>query len=249
MKDTHTILNEIIVAAKECGQVMLQADRNNFGIKDKAGKANFVTAYDCKIQEMLQIKLAQILPDAEFLGEEEDCMINREAEYIFVVDPIDGTTNFIKDYHMSCVSIGLIRNGKRYLGVVHNPYLDETFSAISGEGAYMNGNAIHVSSDDLENGVVLFGSSPYNTELAKASFKLAYEYFQKCLDIRRSGSAALDLCSIASGRAELYFELILSPWDFAAGALIVEEAGGIVTTVEGGALPCLEKSSVLARNK
>ena len=249
MKDTHTILNEIIVAAKECGQVMLQADRNNFGIKDKAGKANFVTAYDCKIQEMLQIKLAQILPEAEFLGEEEDCRINRKAEYIFVVDPIDGTTNFIKDYHMSCVSIGLIRNGKRYLGVVHNPYLDETFSAISGEGAYMNGNAIHVSSDDLENGVVLFGPSPYNTELAKASFELAYEYFQKCLDIRRSGSAALDLCSIASGRAELYFELILSPWDFAAGALIVEEAGGIVTTVEGDALSCLEKSSVLARNK
>ena len=249
MKDIHTILNEIIVAAKECGQVMLQADRNNFGIKDKAGKANFVTAYDCKIQEMLQIKLAQILPEAEFLGEEEDCRINRKAEYIFVVDPIDGTTNFIKDYHMSCVSIGLIRNGKRYLGVVHNPYLDETFSAISGEGAYMNGNAIHVSSDDLENGVVLFGSSPYNTELAKASFKLAYEYFQKCLDIRRSGSAALDLCSIASGRAELYFELILSPWDFAAGALIVEEAGGIVTTVEGDTLLCLEKSSVLARNK
>ena len=249
MKDTHTILNEIIVAAKECGQVMLQADRNNFGIKDKAGKANFVTAYDCKIQEMLQIKLAQILPEAEFLGEEEDCRINRKAEYIFVVDPIDGTTNFIKDYHMSCVSIGLIRNGKRYLGVVHNPYLDETFSAISGEGAYMNGNAIHVSSDDLENGVVLFGSSPYNTELAKASFKLAYEYFQKCLDIRRSGSAALDLCSIALGRAELYFELILSPWDFAAGALIVEEAGGIVTTVEGDTLSCLEKSSVLARNK
>ena len=190
-----------------------------------------------------------ILPEAEFLGEEEDCRIDRNAEYIFVVDPIDGTTNFIKDYHMSCVSVGLIRNGKRYLGVVHNPYLDETFSAISGEGAYMNGNAIHVSSDDLENGVVLFGSSPYNTELAKASFELAYEYFQKCLDIRRSGSAALDLCSIASGRAELYFELILSPWDFAAGALIVEEAGGIVTTVEGGALPCLEKSSVLARNK
>lgn len=249
MKDTHTILNEIIVAAKECGQVMLQADRNNFGIKDKAGKANFVTAYDCKIQEMLQIKLAQILPEAEFLGEEEDCRINRKAEYIFVVDPIDGTTNFIKDYHMSCVSIGLIRNGKRYLGVVHNPYLDETFSAISGKGAYMNGNAIHVSSDDLENGVVLFGSSPYNTELAKASFELAYEYFQKCLDIRRSGSAALDLCSIASGRAELYFELILSPWDFAAGALIVEEAGGIVTTVEGDTLLCLEKSSVLARNK
>ena len=248
MKEIHTILDEIIAAAKECGQVMLQADRSNIGIKDKAGKANFVTRYDCKIQEMLQMKLAQILPAAEFFGEEEACQIDRNAEYIFVVDPIDGTTNFIKDYHMSCISIGLLRNGKRYLGVVHNPYLDETFYAISGEGAYMNGNTIHVSDDSLENSIVLFGSSPYNTELAKASFELAYEYFQKCLDIRRSGSAALDLCAIASGRAEIYFELILFPWDFAAGALIVEEAGGVVTTVEGGELPCLEKSSLLARN-
>ena len=228
MKEIHTILDEIIAAAKECGQVMLQADRSNIGIKDKAGKANFVTRYDCKIQEMLQMKLAQILPAAEFFGEEEDCQIDRNAEYIFVVDPIDGTTNFIKDYHMSCISIGLLRNGKRYLGVVHNPYLDETFYAISGEGAYMNGNTIHVSDDSLENSIVLFGSSPYNTELAKASFELAYEYFQKCLDIRRSGSAALDLCAIASDRAENYFGLILFPWDFAAGALIVEEAGGVV---------------------
>ena len=173
MKEIHTILDEIIAAAKECGQVMLQADRSNIGIKDKAGKANFVTRYDCKIQEMLQMKLAQILPAAEFFGEEEDCQIDRNAEYIFVVDPIDGTTNFIKDYHMSCISIGLLRNGKRYLGVVHNPYLDETFYAISGEGAYMNGNTIHVSDDSLENSIVLFGSSPYNTELAKASFELA----------------------------------------------------------------------------
>ena len=249
MKDIHTILNEIIDAAKECGQILIQADRNNFGIKDKAGKANFVTAYDCKVQKILEMKLAHILPEAEFLGEEEECQIDRNAEYIFVVDPIDGTTNFIKDYHMSCISIGLIRNGKRYLGVVHNPYLDETFYAILGEGAYLNGNAIHVSDDDLENGIVLFGSSPYNTELAKESFELAYEYFQNCLDVRRSGSAALDLCAVASGRAELFFELILSPWDFAAGALIVEEAGGIVTTVKGEELPCLDKSSLIARNK
>lgn len=247
MKDIHVILEEIIEAAKECGQVMLHADRSDIGIKDKAGKANFVTAYDCKIQKMIAEKLSVILPEAEFLGEEEDCQINRNAEYIFVVDPIDGTTNFIKDYHMSCISIGLIRNGKRYLGVVHNPYLRETYSAIAGEGAYMNGNPIHVSNEKLENGVVLFGSSPYNAELAKASFDLAYEYFQKCLDIRRSGSAALDLCAVAAGRAEIFFEMILSPWDFAAGALIVEEAGGIVTTIDGQELPCLDKSPLLAR--
>ena len=126
MREIHIILDEIIAAAKECGQVMLQADRNNFGIKDKAGKANFVTAYDCKIQEILQMKLAQILSEAEFFGEEEDCNIDKNAEYIFVVDPIDGTTNFIKDYHMSCISIGLIRNGKRYLGKV-NPFVKTLF--------------------------------------------------------------------------------------------------------------------------
>ena len=180
-KTPHTILNEIIEAAKECGQVMLQADRANFGIKDKAGKANFVTKYDCKIQEMLEKSCLRFFRKRSFGGKKRIDQINRNAEYIFVVDPIDGTTNFIKDYHMSCVSIGLIRNGKRYLGVVHNPYLNETFYAISGEGAYMNGNAIHVSKDDLANSIVLFGSSPYNTELAKASFELAYEYFQKCL--------------------------------------------------------------------
>lgn len=249
MKDIHVILEEIIEAAKECGQIILNADRENIGIKDKEGKANFVTAYDCKIQKMIENKLSEILPEAEFLGEEEDCRINKNAEYIFVVDPIDGTTNFIKDYHMSCISIGLIRNGKRYLGVIHNPYLRETYYAIAGEGAFMNGKAIHVSNEELENSIVLFGSSPYNTELAKASFELAYEYFQKCLDIRRSGSAALDLCAVAAGRAEIFFEMILSPWDFAAGALIVEEAGGIVTTLDGEELPCLEKSPLFARNK
>lgn len=249
MKNIHVILEEIIEAAKDCGQVMIGADRNDISIKDKAGKANFVTAYDCKIQKMIEEKLRLILPEAEFLGEEEDCQINRNAEYIFVVDPIDGTTNFIKDYHMSCISIGLIRNGKRYLGVVHNPYLGETYYAVAGEGAYMNGQPIHVSNEKLENGIVLFGTSPYDTKLARASFDLAYEYFQKCLDIRRSGSAALDLCAVAAGRAEIFFELILSPWDFAAGALIVEEAGGIVTTLDGEELPCLDRSPLLAKNR
>ena len=96
--------------------------------------------------------------------------------------------------------------------------------------------------------LVLFVAAPYNEELSKKSFQMAYAYFKKALDVRRSGSAAIDLCSIAAGRAELYFELRLSPWDFAAGALIVEEAGGVVTTVEGGAVTLGQKCSVLATN-
>ena len=243
------MLEQIIEVARYCGGIILNADRSNIEISDKAGKANFVTEYDCKVQKIAQEKLEAILPEAGFLGEEEGSKVDTSKEYVFIVDPIDGTTNFIKDYKVSCISIGLVKNGERYLGVVYNPYLDEMFYGVKGEGAYLNGKRIHVSSEDLSNGIVLFGSAPYNTELAKASFDLAYEYFTKALDIRRSGSAALDLCSLAAGRAELYFEMILSPWDFAAGALILEEAGGIVTKINGEPLPCFEKSPVLARNK
>lgn len=244
----NTLLAKIEEIAKECGEIMKKADRSNIGITDKAGKANFVTKYDCLVQNVVKEKLLEVLPEADFLGEEEDSKVDESKEYIFIVDPIDGTTNFIKDYHMSCISIGLIKNGKRFLGVVYNPYLNEVFSAVKGEGAWLNGQPIHVSKEPLSNGIVLFGSAPYNVELAKASFDLAYKYFTKALDIRRSGSAALDLCSIAAGRAELYFELILSPWDFAAGALIVEEAGGKVTTLEEKEVPCFVKTSVIATN-
>lgn len=243
------ILEQIKTAARECGEIILQADRSQIGISDKAGKANFVTAYDRKVQKELQQRLQVILPEADFLGEEDDCQVDQSKEFIFVVDPIDGTTNFIKDYHVSCISIGLLRHGKPYLGVVYNPYLQEMFTAIRGQGAFLNGNPIHVSNEDLENGLVLFGTSPYNVELARQSFELAYEYFTRSLDIRRSGSAALDICSVACGRAELYFEMILSPWDFAAGAVILEEAGGIITTLAGEELPALQKTSVLAKNK
>lgn len=252
LRGTHNmskLLNQIIEVARLGGEIIRNADRSDISIKDKAGKANFVTKYDCMVQNIVAEKLKAILPEAEFLGEEDDSSIDETKEYIFVVDPIDGTTNFIKDYHVSCISIGLLKNGKRYLGVVYNPYLDEMFYAVKGKGAFLNGTPIHVSSEDLSNGIVLFGSSPYNTELAKASFDLAYEYFTKALDIRRSGSAALDLCSVAAGRAELYFEMILSPWDFAAGALILEESGGIVSTLDGKEVPCLVKTSILARNK
>ena len=249
MKDIHIILNEIITAAKECGQVMLDADRNDIGIKDKAGKANFVTAYDCKIQELIQGKLKSILPEAEFFGEEEDCQIDKNAEYIFVVDPIDGTTNFIKDYHMSCISVALVSDGKVETGVIYNPYLDEMYYAERGNGAFCNGRRIHVSKEPLSNGLVLFGTSPYYEELNEKSFQMAYEYFKKALDIRRSGSAALDLCAVAAGRAELYFELKLSPWDYAAGSLLVEEAGGTVTDTDGNCIQFAKPSSILAKNK
>ena len=98
------------------------------------------------------------------------------------------------------------------------------------------------------NGIVIFGTSPYNEEVSEKSFRMAYEYHRRALDVRRTGSAAIDLCNIAAGRAELFCELVLSPWDYAAGALIVEEAGGIVTDADGRALSLDRKCSIVARN-
>lgn len=242
------LLNKIVDVVRECGEIILHADRSKSCIDEKTGHANFVTAYDKKIQQILQKRLLQILPEAVFVGEEEDIHASIAKGYAFIADPIDGTTNFIKDYHMSVVSVGLTSDGEKYMGVVYNPYSDEMFTAVKGQGAYLNDKPIHVSSQPLSNGLVLFGTAPYYEELSKRSFEMAYDYFRQALDVRRSGSAAFDLCSVAAGRAELFFELRLSPWDYAAGALILEEAGGKVTTIQGEPLTLQAGCSVLATN-
>jgi myo-inositol-1(or 4)-monophosphatase len=233
---------------KSCGEIIKNADRSSINIQEKSGPANFVTSYDLLVQNTLKEGLTRLYPDARFIGEEGEQEDFQEKGEFFIVDPIDGTTNFIKDYHMSCISVAHIMNGEVDFAMIFNPYLDELFWAVKGEGAYCNAKRIHVSEQPLSNGIVLFGTSPYDADLAKQSFDMAYSYFTKALDIRRSGSAALDLCAIAAGRAELYFEMILSPWDYAAGMLLVEEAGGIVTTLDGEKPALNKRSSILARN-
>ena len=244
----RSLVDKIADVVRDCGKIMLEAVRTSDMVDEKEGHANFVTTYDKKVQETLKEKLTEILPAAAFVGEEDDIHASIQKGLAFIVDPIDGTTNFIKDYHVSAISVGLINDGKSYIGVVYNPYLDEMFMAERGKGAFLNGKPIHVSRNPLSEGIVLFGTAPYYEELSRKSFDLAYEYFRQALDIRRSGSAAIDLCSIAAGRAEVYFELRLSPWDYAAGSLIVEEAGGVVTTVDGGEITFERPCSVLAAN-
>ena len=234
---------------RECGLFIKNIDRSNINVDTKAGRANFVTNYDKKVQERLRSGLAEIVPDAHFIGEEGTSQAFSPYGKFFIVDPIDGTTNFIKDYRCSSISVALVVDGEAELGVVYNPYLDEMFSAQRGRGAFCNANPIHVSSAPLENALVIFGTSPYNEELKELTFRLAYEYYRKTVDVRRSGSAALDLCSVAAGRAELFYELRLSPWDYAAGALIVQEAGGMVSDVDGRELSYERPCSVVARNQ
>lgn len=240
-------LERIAGLVRACGAIVREADRANLKVDAKAGPANFVTAYDKLVQDRLRVGLEEILPEARFIGEEGAEDRYAPEGLFFIVDPIDGTTNFIKDYHHSSISVALVSDGVAELGVVYNPYTDELFSAVRGQGAFCNGSPISVSSEPLSNGIVIFGTSPYNEALAKRSFDLAYALFKRALDVRRSGSAALDLCAIAAGRAELFFELQLSPWDYAAGALIVQEAGGRIADTEGRPLPYDRTSSVVAR--
>lgn len=245
--DTAVLSEQVQQAVRECGQLILNAERTDDMVSSKEGHANFVTTYDKMVQEELMRKLLSFVPGAKFFGEEDGQQPEEAGKgYVFIVDPIDGTINFIKDYKASSISVCLALDGERLLGVVYNPYLDEMFSAIKGCGAYVNGKPIHVSSTPMEHALILFGTAPYDQTLAKKSFETAYEYFQKAADIRRSGSAALDLCSIAAGRAELFFELKLQPWDYAAGSLMIEEAGGIVTTMQGEPVEIDQPCSILA---
>lgn len=242
------MLTEIIEIVHECGRIMLEATDIRRKIHQKEGKGNFVTEYDSRVQAALKEKLLTLLPEAVFFGEEDDADKADISEgYSFIVDPIDGTSNFTRGYRMSSISVALAKDGYPVMGVVYNPYLQETFSAERGKGAYLNGEPIHTSDRILEQSLVLFGTSPYSEVLSRRSFEVAYRYFSKAEDLRRSGSAAIDLCSLACGRADFYFELLLSPWDYAAGALIVEEAGGIVSDLEGNPVTYGHKQTVAAR--
>ena len=235
---------ELVISAKK----FFDDDQLKSDVHTK-GPIDFVTEVDFHVQAYLQEKLSAEYPDIQFMGEEKN---NDEIDFtglVWILDPVDGTANLVHDLNASAISLGLCDNGKNVLGVVYNPYMDEMFWAQRGQGAFCNGKPLHVSNEPLENGIVMFGTAPYHEELSEKTFQLAYDYFKKALDIRRSGSAALDLCTVAAGRAELFFELFLSPWDFAAGALIVTEAGGLVTDCDGRPLAYDHPCSVLARNK
>lgn len=240
------LMDQMIRIIKEGGEIILSARHIGETVTTKEGKGNFVTAYDKKVQAFLFERLGELLPEAVFVGEEEESHPDVKNGYAFIIDPIDGTMNFMKGYRRSAISVGLLKEGMPCAGIVYNPYAGEVFSAIRGKGAFLNGNRIHVADEGLSEQLVLFGTSPYDQKLYERTFRICYALFQKCPDIRRSGSAAIDLCDVACGRAGLYFELMLSPWDYAAGCLILAEAGGKAVTQEGKVLTFDQKNSVVA---
>ena len=220
------MLTKIITVVKECGRIVRNAQIHHVELKNQ-DRRNLLTEYDVKVQAILQQKLKEILPEASFLGEEGEQNYKRDG-YCFVCDPIDGTTNFVKDFHFSSISVALLKDGKPVLGVIYNPYLDELFSAERGKGATLNGKFIHTTKDCLADSLITFGTGVNDLSQIDYVFEYAKKCFRSAIDVRQCGSAALDLCNLACGRIGYFWEMKLSPWDYSAGALIVEEAGGIM---------------------
>lgn len=226
--------------------MILAAKAVENAIHGKEGVGNFVTDYDLAVQEALSGSLLALMPGARILGEEGESPLESLQGDCFIIDPIDGTANFIRGYRHSAISVAWVRDGIPRAGVVYNPYLDETFSAEAGRGAYCNGRPISVSGRALRESVLLFGASSYDRADTEETFRILRALFDLAEDVRCTGSAALDLCYVASGRCDLFFELRLSPWDYAAGELILREAGGIATDIAGAPLSYLQGGSVLA---
>lgn len=210
------------------------------------GTSDYVTEVDLRISNFLKDKLLKIAPDIGFMCEEEKSTFLAEKRWI--LDPIDGTTNLIYGYNMSSVSLALYDSGKILLGVVYNPFSNECYTAELGKGAYLNGTKIHVSSRKMKDSIVEFGAGYTRKQDLKQSFELGKAIFENCLDIRRICSSALDLCFIAAGRIDGYFETWLNPWDYAAGSLILSEAGGCSSTYDNKPLSFDKPSSIIASN-
>ena len=218
------------------------------GIREKSSHVDLVTLYDPMVQEFLRSRLQTLLPEAGFLGEEDATHDIAGRRQLFIVDPIDGTTNFVRRLHYSNISVALAHDGQVEYAVVYDPFADELFSAQKDGGAFCNGLPIRVSERDMAHAVFLCGSTIYDRSLTEQNFSLIRQLYEKGLDFRRFGAAALDLCQVAAGRVEVFGECCLSPWDYAAGSLIITEAGGIVTDFSDTAPNVLRPSSVFASN-
>ena len=235
MNHLQTICNAIEKAEREAAALILHA--HGILAETKSGKRDVVTEYDRRVQALLVQRLSEAVPGARFFCEELDEHDRLDAEQLFIIDPIDGTMNFVHGFHHSCISVAYAERGEVLAGVIYNPYTDELFAAVKGGGAYLNGRPIHVTDEGLAGSVVCYGTAPYNPELTDKTFETAKKLYAASLDLRREGSAALDLCTVAAGRAGLYFELKVSLWDYAAGDLIVREAGGVCCRIDGSPFP------------
>lgn len=243
------MLEEIISLVRQAGDIVLSARDIAARTHEKTSAADLVTEYDLAVESFLKEKLPPLVPGSVFYGEEETENADPTRGWAFIVDPIDGTTNFVRGLHQSAVSVALARDGAVEYAVVLDPFQGELFSARRGGGAFLNGSPIHVSTRRLSEGIFGMGTAIYRREYLEPTLRLTEQLFRRSCDFRRMGAAALDFCYVACGRFDVFFEYSLCPWDYAAGSLIVTEAGGHVSTLEGAPLPMDRRSSAWVSNQ
>lgn len=228
---------------RQAASLMLKAD---FTVNEKDGAANIVTTSDLAVQNFLCERLKALLPESEFFCEEEN--LQNTGNYVWIIDPIDGTANYARDLGESAISVALAHKSEVILGLVYNPYREQMFIAERGRGAYLNGNPIRVSEKPFGQSIFCTAASLYCKDYAAVCFRIMEDVYQQCNDFRRLGSAALELCYLAAGKCDLYFEMRLFPWDYAAAQLILHEAGGVVRGFYGEAPSLCQPSPVIGAN-
>jgi len=241
---------ELIKIIKKAGKILKKGYYSNKDVTFKA-KKDLVTKYDVAVENYLKAKFTKKFKEFNIIAEESD-NANVEFNNSIIIDPIDGTTNFVNGVPHTAISVGVYKNKKPYLAIVYNPILDELYEAKIGKGAFLNGEKLEVSKEENFQKSLIATGFPYtsgsNEDDLNDVVKKIKDILPLCQDLRRLGSASIDLCMVARGTFEAYYEMNLKPWDVSAGVLILSEAGGKITNINGDEYNLFEDKYIVATN-
>lgn len=244
MQHDYKIALDII---KEAGKIITRNIRFSREINKKSF-ANFVTDLDLKVEKYMVEQLLELFPNYSVMTEETYNTSHKNEEYVWILDPIDGTTNLIHKYPLVVISLSLLYKNEIIFGSIYNPLYKELFYAEKKGGAYLNNKRIIVSQNKtLETSIVGFGL-PYDRKKSNIIFDKTQAIFNQSQDVKRAGPAALDIAYVACGRLDAYYEMDLQPWDYSAGIIIIEESGGKVTQWSGNKVVPFKPNNILATN-
>lgn len=248
MSHNSEFLTVAIEAALAAGSLLRKGFGTAFEIESKEGHHNLVTTYDKLAESTIHDAIMRRFPSHGFLGEESGQ--KKTGDIVWIVDPLDGTVNFAHNVPIFSVSIGVLVENQIAAAVIFQPMTGELFWAEDGKGSFLNGKKLHVSAQKNLSNAYLATGFPYNVHEDPLHCIETFEKLtRRGLPIRRLGSAAIDLAYVAAGRFDAYWEVLLQPWDLAAGHLIVHEAGGLVTQYDGSPCNFLKADTVIATNK
>lgn len=241
---------DLIKIIKKAGKILKEGFYTDKNITFKA-KKDLVTQFDVTVEKYLKKKFSKRFKNFNIIAEESDNS-NIEFNNSIIIDPIDGTTNFVNGVPHTAISVGVYKNKKPYLAIVYNPILDELYTAKIGKGAFLNGKRLKVSSEDNFQKSLIATGFPYTSGSDENDLndvvKRIKDVLPLCQDLRRLGSASLDLCYVACGTYEGYYEMNLRAWDVSAGILIVTEAGGKISNINGDEYTLFEDKFLVASN-